>query len=77
MVTCCKDCQERAINCHSACEKYKLEVEKNRIDKEQKRKFNEGHVAVVAYKRNHYKAVDRRNSTRESQRRKKWLHEQN
>lgn len=72
MVTCCKDCQDRAINCHSTCEKYKLEVEKNRIDKEQKRKFNEGHVAVVAYKRNHYKAVDRRNSTRESQRRKKW-----
>ena len=72
MVTCCKDCQDRAINCHSTCEKYKLEVEKNRIDKEQKRKFNEGHVAVVAYKRNHYKAVDRRNSTRELQRRKKW-----
>ena len=72
MVTCCKDCQERAINCHSTCEKYKLEVEKNRIDKEQKRKFNEGHVAVVAYKRNHYKAVDRRNSTKELQRRKKW-----
>ena len=72
MVTCCKDCQDRAINCHSTCEKYKLEVEKNRIDKEQKRKFNEGHVTVVAYKRNHYKAVDRRNSTRESQRRKKW-----
>ena len=72
MVTCCKDCQDRAINCHSTCEKYKLEVEKNRIDKEQKRKFNEGHVAVVAYKRNHYKAVDRRNSTKELQRRKKW-----
>ena len=72
MVTCCKDCQERAINCHSTCEKYRKEVEQNRIDKEQKRKFNEGHVAVVAYKRNHYKAVDRRNSTRESQRRKKW-----
>ena len=72
MVTCCKDCQDRAINCHSTCEKYKLEVEKNRIDKEKKRKFNEGHVAVIAYKRNHYKAVDRRNSTRESQRRKKW-----
>ena len=72
MITCCKDCQDRAINCHSTCEKYKLEVEKNRIDKEKKRKFNEGHVAVVAYKRNHYKAVDRRNSTRESQRRKKW-----
>lgn len=72
MVTCCKDCQDRAINCHSTCEKYKLEVEKNRIDKEQKRKFNEGHVAVVAYKRNHYKAVDRRNSTRDLQRRKKW-----
>ena len=72
MITCCKDCQDRAINCHSTCEKYKLEVEKNRIDKEQKRKFNEGHVAVVAYRRNHYKAVDRRNSTRELQRRKKW-----
>ena len=72
MVTCCKDCQDRAINCHSTCEKYKLEVEKNRIDKEQKRKFNEGHVAVVEYKRNHYKAVDRRNSTRDLQRRKKW-----
>ena len=72
MILCCKDCQDRAINCHSTCEKYKLEVEKNRIDKEQKRKFNEGHVAVVEYKRNHYKAVDRRNSTRELQRRKKW-----
>ena len=72
MVTCCKDCQERAINCHSTCEKYKLEVEQNLRDREKKRKFNEGHVAVVAYKRNHYKAVDRRNSTRESQGRKKW-----
>ena len=72
MVTCCKDCQDRAINCHSTCEKYKLKVEQNRIDKEQKRKFNEGHASVVAYKRNHYKAVDKRNSTRELQRRKKW-----
>ena len=72
MVTCCKDCQERAINCHSTCKRYLHEVEQNRIDKEQKRKFNEGHVAVVAYKRNHYKAVDRRNSTRDLQRRKKW-----
>ena len=72
MILCCKDCQERAINCHSTCEKYRKEVEQNRIDKEQKRKFNEGHVAVVAYKRNHYKAVDRRNSTKELQRRKKW-----
>ena len=72
MILCCKDCQERAINCHSTCEKYRKEVEQNRIDREQKRKFNEGHVAVVAYKRNHYKAVDKRNSTRELQRRKKW-----
>ena len=72
MILCCKDCQERAINCHSTCEKYRKEVEQNRIDREQKRKFNEGHMAVVAYKRNHYKAVDRRNSTRELQRRKKW-----
>ena len=72
MVTCCKDCQARAINCHSTCEKYHKEVEQNRIDREQKRKFNEGHVAVVEYKRNHYRAVDRRNSTRELQRRKKW-----
>ena len=72
MVTCCKDCQDRAINCHSTCEKYRKEVEQNRIDREKKRKFNEGHVSVVAYKRNHYKAVDKRNSTRELQRRKKW-----
>lgn len=72
MVTCCKDCQDRAINCHSTCEKYKLKVEQNRIDKEQKRKFNEGYVSVVEYKRNHYKAIDRRNYTKESQRRKKW-----
>ena len=72
MILCCKDCRERAINCHSTCEKYRKEVEQNRIDREQKRKFNEGHVSVVAYKRNHYKAVDRRNSTRELQRRKKW-----
>ena len=72
MILCCKDCQERAINCHSTCEKYRKEVEQNRIDREQKRKFNEGHVSVVEYKSNHYKAVDRRNSTRELQRRKKW-----
>lgn len=72
MITCCKDCQDRTINCHSTCEKYKLEVEKNRIKREQKRKFNEGYASVVEYKRNHYKAVDRRNSTRELQRRKKW-----
>ena len=72
MITCCKDCQDRAINCHSTCEKYKLEVEQNRIKREQKRKFNEGHVSVVEYTRNHYKAVDTRNSTRELQRRKKW-----
>ena len=72
MITCCKDCQDRAINCHSTCEKYRKEVEQNRIDREQKRKFNEGHALVVEYKRNHYKAVDRRNSIRELQRRKKW-----
>ena len=72
MVTCCKDCQDRAINCHSTCEKYLREVEQNLRDREQKRKFNEGHVSVVAYKRNHYKAVDRRNSIKELQRRKKW-----
>lgn len=72
MITCCKDCQDRAINCHSTCEKYLREVEQNRIKREQKRKFNEGHVSVVEYKRNHYKAVDRRNSTKELQRRKKW-----
>ena len=72
MIVCCKDCQDRAINCHSTCEKYRKEVEQNRIDREQKRKFNEGHVAVTEYKRNHYKSVDKRNSTRELQRRKKW-----
>ena len=72
MILCCKDCQERAINCHSTCEKYLHEVEKNRIAREQKRKFNEGYEAVMDYKRNHYKAVDRRNYTSELQRRKKW-----
>ena len=72
MILCCKDCQERAINCHSTCEKYLREAEQNLIDKEKKRKFNEGYVEVMTYKRNHYKAVDRRNYTRELQRRKKW-----
>ena len=72
MITCCKDCQERTINCHSTCEKYLLEAEQNRIQREQKRKFNEDNVSVLEYKRNHYKAVDRRNSTKELQRRKKW-----
>ena len=72
MITCCKDCQERAINCHSTCEKYLLEAEQHRINREQKRKFNEGHVSVIEYNRSHYRAFDRRDSARELKGRKKW-----
>ena len=72
MIKCCKDCKERTINCHSTCEKYLLEAEQNRIQREQKRKLNEGNVSVLEYKRNHYKAVDKRNRVRELRGRKKW-----
>ena len=72
MILCCKDCQDRAINCHSTCEKYLREAEQNRIQREQKHKFNEGNVSVLEYKRNHYKAVDKRNHARELRGRKKW-----
>lgn len=72
MIKCCKDCQERAINCHSTCEKYLLEAEQNRIQREQKRKFNEGNVSVIEYNRSRYRAFDRRNHVRELRGRKKW-----
>lgn len=34
MVTCCKDCQERELGCHSKCETYISAVEKHREEKE-------------------------------------------
>ena len=39
MITCCKDCQERQIGCHSNCERYKTAIgDYNKQKEEIKRK---------------------------------------
>jgi hypothetical protein len=35
MIKCCKDCEERHLNCHSECERYLTEKAGNRKDEKE------------------------------------------
>lgn len=72
-ITCCKDCKERHLHCHSSCEKYK--TEKAELDKlkESKRgdiefkhykqdKNAEWKTALAKRKQNHSKYRHRHHS---------------
>lgn len=51
MVTCCKDCQERELGCHSKCEIYISAVEKHRETKVWLKEANEFTRARMVKKR--------------------------
>lgn len=36
----CINCKERHLGCHDNCEKYKNDIEENKIIKEEQKKFN-------------------------------------
>lgn len=46
MITCCKDCEERSINCHSICQEYKdQKILDDKLNADIRiKKFNNGSV---------------------------------
>ena len=76
MIRCCYKCTERWVKdgktCHSTCKRYADAVAENERKRELKIKANESELAFRGYKKDHYKAVDRRHTRAEKMGRRKY-----
>ena len=76
MIECCYKCTKRWVKdgrtCHSTCPEYADAVEADRQQRRLRFEAQAGEREVKAYKRQHYKAVDRRDQRAELLRRKKY-----
>ena len=76
MITCCYKCTERWIedgrNCHSTCKRYADALAEEARKRELRNEALAGDRELKAYKKQHYKAVDRRNQSEELLRRKRY-----
>ena len=76
MITCCYKCTERWVEdgrtCHSTCKRYADAVAEETRKRELRKEAQAGEREIKAYKKDHYKAVDRRDQRAELLRRKKY-----
>lgn len=59
-ITCCLDCKDRHLGCHSTCEKYKEMKQKLQDIKDKKNENNMQNVKSVGFIRNMKRKSDRR-----------------
>lgn len=76
MIKCCYKCTERWVRdgktCHSSCKRYTDAVAEEARKRELRKEVQAGEREIKAYKKDHYKAVDRRDQRAELLRRKKY-----
>lgn len=76
MIKCCYKCTERWVEdgktCHSSCKRYADAVAEETRKRELRKEAQAGEREISAYKKDHYKAVDRRGYRSELLRRKKY-----
>lgn len=76
MIKCCCKCTERWVQdgktCHSSCKRYADAVAEETRKGELRKEAQAGEREIKAYKKDHYKAVDRRDQRAELLRRKKY-----
>lgn len=46
-MTCCKDCKERCILCHSTCEKYISQNKKHKEEKLKEKAIKDNEYAII------------------------------
>ena len=59
-ITCCLDCKDRHLGCHSVCEKYKDMKQKLQDIKDKKNENNMQNVKSIGFIRNVKRKSDRR-----------------
>lgn len=76
MIKCCYKCTERWVKdgktCHSSCKRYADAVAENERKRELRKEAQASELAFRGYKKDHYKAVDRRQTRAEKMGRKKY-----
>ena len=76
MIRCCYKCTERWVRdgktCHSTCQRYADAVAEGERKREMREEALAGEREFRAYKKQHYRAVDRRAHSNEVKMRKKY-----
>lgn len=76
MISCCYKCTERWVKdgktCHSTCKRYADALAEEARKRELRNDALAGDRELTAYKKQHYKAVDRRSQREELLRKKRY-----
>ena len=76
MIKCCYKCTDRWVskdsNCHSTCTRYLDAVKEEERKRTMRKEAQAGEQEIKAYKKQHYKSIDRRDQRAELLRRKKY-----